>query len=165
MVQSWPWGSRIRVKKTLLGSGRKGKVMRLRALDSGSQLYFDAPNDLQGCPMTYGPNLAVELQGCPMASGPKLAVKFGVPKLAKNSAFFQECFEVLTFFCNLTKQRNIFSGTIIKFSTMEPNNMTICYWIFLETSSQMIMLRVMPNFLLFRDMLRKMKNFYVDLIT
>ena len=76
------------LKKTLLGSWSKSKVMSLRALDLGSQLYFDAPNDLQGCPMTYGPTLAVELQCCLMANGPKLAVKVGVPKLAKNSAFF-----------------------------------------------------------------------------
>ena len=142
MVRSWPWGSRIRLKKTLLGSGSKSKVMSLRALDLGFQLYFDAPNDLQGCPMTYGAKLAVELQCCLMANGPKLAVKVGVPKLAKNSAFFQKFFEVLTFFYNLTKQRNIFSGTTIKFRTMEPNNMTICFQVFLETFSERIRLRI-----------------------
>ena len=61
-------------------------------------------------------------------------------------------------------QHTIPSGYTLKIWAMEPTNMTVWFWTFLETFSQTIMLKI-ANFCMFPEMLRKIKKLYIDHIT
>ena len=58
-------------------------------------------------------------------------------------------------------QHYIYSGTTLKIWAMEPTNMTNQFWIFLETFSQRIILKI-ANFCMFPEMHRKTKKLYID---
>ena len=117
-------------------------------LDIGNQPHFEPSSDLQSCHL---------------GSGPKLALRQSID-WQKILHFFRNALKCRNCFYYLTKQRQTLSGISIKFRAMEPNNMTICYWMFFETSSQMKKLNMMSNFCLFPEMLRKTKKFYIDCI-
>ena len=118
-------------------------------LDIATQPHFEPSSDLQ----SYH-----------LGSGPKLALRQSID-WQKIIHFFRNALKCRNCFYYLTKKRHILSGISIQFRVIEPNNMTICYWMFLETSSQMKKLNMMSNVCLFPEMLRKTKNFYIDRIT
>ena len=82
-----------------------------------------------------------DLRGCSSPSYPKLALSHSID-WQKILHIFTNTLKVQRLPYDLITQRSVLSSTIINIRAMEPNNMTICYWIFLETFSQRIMLKI-----------------------
>ena len=58
-------------------------------------------------------------------------------------------------------QHTIPSGTTIKISAIEPTYMSIWFWIFIETFSQRMMLKI-ASLCMFPEMLGKTRRLYID---